>query len=779
MIVQDFNQASAFTNALGGGVFDFRAIHDQRKDIPAIPFRGTLDECWGSIVNYNNQGYGCFAVVNQLDGNGRELTNVQSVRAHFVDLDNLNAMINMQRASQWQPAPAFAVQSSPNKAHVYWPVQPYCDNDRFTLVQRKLVQFFDGDPRIIDATRVMRLPGTLHQKAEPVLVTCFSLAGYGQVNSVETLENALAHVNVMEHVSTRKELGDPELAAPSVEWLQFALNNSDPNEMDRGEWISFSAAFKQSGWNLTDPDTLFDMWSKWCARYEYNDEGENLKQWNSVRDTQVGWKSITYKIPALLAHLRLAEKKQPAPVNGPVDAPPMPDNPDVPNAPNVPPVTPVAPPELDCKGELLTDTEQQVWFKGCVFIENFGTILTPSGRLMNATKFNGAFGGKKFIIDEHAKVVNEPWQAALRSTLWTIPKADHIRFLPHLDHLSIHVDELDRRGVNTYKPALIKSRAGDVTPFLNHLALILPNEGDRKILLDFFAHNAKYPGFKIPWAPLIQSAEGVGKGVFKAVMKHSMGSPYVYYPKAKEMAESGSKFNKWMRSKLFILVDEVRTDERRDMIEILKDFITEKEIEIQAKGDDQDKEDNYSNWLFFSNWKDAIPISKNGRRFSINYSVLQTAEQILDAGMDDAYFNRLFAWLEGGGLEIVAHYLLTYPIERGAIPMRAPNTSSTVEALRQSRGPLEQLVINAVADEMPGFKGGYVSSLAVVNRIKSSGARAVSPKTVSSVLEQLGYFYIGRAPRAYFVEDAENKTAVYHLNPEAVVDYFGQWQGYE
>ena len=768
MTVQDFNQASAYCTALGGGIFDFRAIHDQRKDVPAIPFRGTLEECWGSIVNYNNQGYGCFAVVNHLDGQGRKLDNVTGVRAHFIDLDNLNAMVNLQRASEWQVSPSFAVQSSPNKAHVYWPVVNYCDNDRFTVVQRKLVQLFDGDTSgIIDATRVMRLPGTLHLKYEPVLVTCFSLGGYGYINPVETLETALSHVNVVEHIATRKELGDPELAAPSVDWLQFALNNCDPNELDRGEWISFSAAFKQSGWNLTDPDTLFNMWSNWCARYEFNDLGENLKQWESVRDTQLGWKSITYKIPALLAHIKLADK--PRPVSAPVTDGATPETPPMPE-----------PPELDCRGELLTDAEQKVWFKGCVFIENFGTILTPSGRLMNATKFNGAFGGKKFIIDEHAKVINEPWQAALRSTLWTVPKADHIRFLPHLEHLSIHVDELGRRGVNTYKPALISSQPGDASPFLNHLARILPNVDDQRILIEYFAHNAKYPGFKIPWSPLLQSAEGVGKGVFKAVMRHVMGAPYVYYPKAKEMVESGSKFNAWMRSKLFILVDEIKTDERRDMIEILKDFISEKEIEIQGKGTDQDKEDNYSNWMFFSNWKDAIPVNKNARRFSINYSVLQTAEQILDAGMHDQYFNGLFFWLEEcQGLEIVSDYLLNYPIERGAIPMRAPNTSSTTEALRQSRGPLEQLVIDAVADELPGFKGGYVSTQAMTNRIKNTGARAVSPKTISTVLEQLGYTYVGRANRAYFAEDASVKTTLYHTNPTAVVDYFGQWQGYE
>ena len=55
----------------------------------------------------------------------------------------------------------------------------------------------------------------------------------------------------------------------------------------------------------------------------------------------------------------------------------------------------------------------------------------------------------------------------------------------------------------------------------------------------------------------------------------------------------------------------------------------------------------------------------------------------------------------------------------------------------------------------------------------------MSPKTVAMVLEQLGYTFIGRATRAYFVEDQSVKSDIYHVNPQAVVDYYGQWQGYE
>lgn len=316
---QDYNQANAFVNGLGGGVFDWRCIHDQDKSVPAIPFRGTLEDCWQRLCDLNNAGYGCFATVNNLDGVGRDLANVQSVRTHFVDLDNLSAMQNLQRAGEWYPSPAFMVQSSNHKAHVYWPVQPYLDNDRFTLVQRKLVQLFDGDKSIIDATRVMRLPGTLHQKGAPVLVTCSALLGFGFVNPVELLEAALTGVNVLDSgTGQRHALGDPEQAAPSLDWLKFALNNSNPNDMDRAEWISFSAAFKQAGWSLTDPNTLFRMWCDWCARYDGNDQGENAKQWTSIDQTQVGWKSIMFKVPGLLAQVKLAGVPSPITTNAPL-----------------------------------------------------------------------------------------------------------------------------------------------------------------------------------------------------------------------------------------------------------------------------------------------------------------------------------------------------------------------------------------------------------------------------------------------------------------------------
>ncbi len=792
---QDYNSAWAYVSAFAGdpnvAVLDWRAIHDTNKEIAGHARRGTLPEWWQWLCGMNDQGYGVFANVNALDGQGRELQNVQHIRAHYVDLDNLSAQQNYEAATRAWPAPGFAVQSSPGKYHVYWVVQPYVGNDRFQVLQRKLRQVFDGDKKIIDATRVMRVPGSIHSKdpANPHLVTCWSLAGYGQWIDPAQLEQALASVNVIDGgLGVRHELGEPSLAAPSLDWLARAMEFTDPNALDRGDWIAMTSSIKQAGWSLADPDTLFGMWSEWCSRYDGNDVGENRKQWDSIRNTELGWPSLLRRVPSLQAVISFGgvDRTGQLPA-GAGDTPAQPQAaPSVPGSPPMPvpageaPPMP-EPPPLDCRGEYLTHLEQQQWFKGVTFVVNMGVMLAANGRYLNVTQFNAAFGGKKFIIDQQGKMVNEPWQAATRSTLWQVPKVDHVRFLPSQPFHAVIEDDLGRKGINVYKPISPRRVVGDPAPFLNHIGALLATADDVRLVMDFLAHNVKYPGHKIPWAPVIQSAEGAGKGVLKLIMTHAMGRPYVYFPNAKELTNSGSQFNAWMRNKLFILADEIKVDDRRDLIEVLKPMISEEIIEIQGKGFDQELEDNFSNWCFFTNWKDAIPVSKNARRFAIFYSPLQTAQDMLARRMDETYFTALYNWIKADGAAIVTDYLLNHPIERGAIPMRAPSTSSAVEAVKLSRSPIERVIMEAIEDGLPGFRGGWVSSIAAVKRIKEKGAvgRTVQDQTIATVVEAMGYVACGRAARPYFQEDKDTRAELFYLGGVGDVAAYGRLQGWE
>lgn len=775
--MHSYEQAAAYVSALTGQHVDaapmwWRCIHDTDKQTAAHKYYGTLAQVWSTLVEYNNRGYGIFANINAFAATATDhtLADVWYVRTHVVDLDNmLTSAMNYSRATAFNPLPAFAVVTSPGKSHVYWPVQPYQGNERSTTLQRKLRQLFDGDKSVIDPTRVLRVPGFYHLKnpAQPHLVTCHALPGYGVPGTVEALEAATAHVNVIDGAGGRHELGDASLAAPSLDWLRFGLSQIDPNQLDRGEWISLTAAIKQAGWTLADEPTLRAIWEEWCARYADNDAGENDKQWRSIRDTEVGWNSIKRRAPTLLAYEKFGFK-QPAPTPIPSPTPqPVPGE-------QQPPET------TEQFGPILSEYECARYFKGCFWISRMGEILTPHGRFLNSTEFNGTYGGHAFVITPDGKTTDEAWKAATRSQLWTIPKVDHVRFLPDLPTFEVVKDQLGRLGVNTYIPIHLKHRPGDVTPFLRHMEFMLPVENDRHIFLSYLAHNVKYPGYKIPWAPLLQSAEGVGKGFIQEVIEGMLGEMYTYSPPAEELVKSGSTFNSWQRGKLMIVVNEIKIDERRELIEILKPQISDKRVQIQSKGVDQEMEDNPANWVFFSNYKDAIPISASGRRYCIFYSAIQSVSDLMANGMDDRYFQWLFHWLrECGGLEFVIDWLLNYPIERGSIPMRAPKTSSYDEAVKVSRGPIEIAIHNAIDDGLSGFRGGYVSLIAVMNRLKALGGKLPANRTVATILEQMGFVELGRAPRQFSQESMSEKTVIYGRQAVLPIALYGMMQGYE
>lgn len=762
---QNFSATLQYVELLTGSpdtTMDWRLIHDKRKDIPAHHYRGSISEIWDKLCSYNNDGYGVFCNINAMDGIGKEMSNVAHIRAHVIDLDDpLTASVSLQQALIHNPKPQFFVQSSVGKSHVYWVVEPYVGNEYYTIHQRKLAQLFNSDKSIIDAARVMRVPGFYHNKNEPIMVGIHAM-GITAPIPIADLAMSLVTVNVIDTFTARFPLGESTLSAPSLEWAKFALNLLDPNDLDRSEWLSISAAFKQAGWLHSDDVTLVTHWLAWCARYLKDDAGENIKLWNSIRETEVGWGAFERRT-TVGAYLQFGFKE-------PVQQP-LPQS-------NMPMLTTTVS-SSDIDSEILDVTDCQTWFKDCYFISRTGEIFSRAGRFMNSTKFNGRYGGKHFIITSTGKTTDEAWKAALRSTLWTIPKVDHVRFLPDKPTFGIVEDALGRPGINTYIPARIDHRQGDVTPWLEHVKKILPVEADRRILYEYLAHCVKFPGYKIPWSPMLQSAEGVGKTVFFEVMQYALGDMYVYSPKAPELVKSGSTFNAWMRGKLMIIVNEIKIDERRELIEILKPMITDNRVEIQSKGVDQEMEDNIANWLFFSNYKDAIPINKNGRRYAILFSALQSVNDILAAGMDQKYFTDLYHWLrEGGGFQFIAHWLLNYPIERGMIPVRAPETSSHAEAIRISRSPIEAAIVSAVDDSAPGFRGGFISVVAVIKKCKTLDIKTPNARTVMNVLEHMGYNHLGRDGRAWLQEDVAAKSELFGISPGMDVSLYGSLQGY-
>lgn len=425
----------------------------------------------------------------------------------------------------------------------------------------------------------------------------------------------------------------------------------------------------------------------------------------------------------------------------------------------------------------LSPDEQLTLFQGCIYVRDEHRVLVPGGYMLKPDQFRVTFGGYTYPMDPaNEKISRNAWEAFTESQCYRSPRADSTCFRPEHPPGAI-VHESGRTLANLWWPIETPQAEGDASRFLRHLATLIPNERDRAILLAYMAALVQFPGVKFQWAPLVQGLKGNGKTFFGTALTHCVSHRYTHLPNAKELGESGMKFTGWLKGKLLIVVEEIKTSDRRETLDALLPLITNARIEIQAKGQDQTTGDNRANLIFFSNHKDAIPKTTDERRYAIFFTAQQDFTDLARDGLDGNYFPDLYDWAEGrnryagqpSGWAIINHYLRNYAIPDELNPAtklhRAPETSSTAEAIDLSIGRIEQEVLEAIDQELPGFAGGWVSSMALDRLLVRLKADArIPPRKRKTMMETLGYDWhphllLGRTDNA--VEPDGGKTRLY------------------
>ncbi len=401
--------------------------------------------------------------------------------------------------------------------------------------------------------------------------------------------------------------------------------------------------------------------------------------------------------------------------------------------------------------QYLTPDDQLRLFAGCVYVSSIHRVFTPRGTLLKQEQFRVTYGGYIFAIDStNEKTTKNAWEAFTESQAFRFPRADTLCFRPEDPPGGLVVEE----GVvmlNSYVPAVVESTPGDASPFINHLTTLLPTQLDRDILISYMAACVQYPGTKFQWAPVLQGCEGNGKTLLIKCVSAALGKKYTHLPNAAELGKEGGKFNGWLAGKLFIGIEEIFIGDRRDVSDALKPLITNDRIEFQSKGQDQLTGDNRANFMMCTQHKNAVLKTTGDRRYCLLFTAQQTPADMATAGMTMAdgmtptrYFADLFRWLGAGGYAIVTDYLQKYIIQDQYNPAtlctRAPYTTSTDEAIRQSLGGVEQELIEAQEQGLPGFAGGWLSSMAFAKLLATRGdSRRIPLNRRKEIMAELGY----------------------------------------
>lgn len=318
------------------------------------------------------------------------------------------------------------------------------------------------------------------------------------------------------------------------------------------------------------------------------------------------------------------------------------------------------------------------------------------------------------------------------------------------------MDVFEYNGVdffNTYKPnklTPIENTSGEaVQGLIKHIEHMVADERERMILTSYLAHCAQYPGKKLHWALILQGVEGDGKSFFAEMMKYVLGETNCESIGAEMLEE---KYTPWSEGNCMVFIEEVKMDNYRkyEVLNKLKPYITNPTISVRRMHTDVYETVNTTNYFALTNFKDALPISDNDRRYAVIFSRWQSKDQ-LSAWMDDNqdYYSNLYETMRQNKGELL-HYLLNFKIPSWFMKLsRAPETRAKQMMIDMSKSPDFLLV----EDALNKFECEDINS-EVVNVTKLSKLAtdafeddaASFPKStkLKNIMTDMGYQPIGR-----------------------------------
>lgn len=374
-----------------------------------------------------------------------------------------------------------------------------------------------------------------------------------------------------------------------------------------------------------------------------------------------------------------------------------------------PNVAPVEPPPAMGRGDFVRPEAQVKLFKGFTYVQDIHRIVTPSGTLLDSSRFDVEFGGRMFIQDKaNTVVVPHAWECFTQSGMVEFPRVRGTLFDP-LGEPGATVERDGMKFINVWAPLVIRAEPGDPTRFVRHLQILFPL--DWRILLNYLKFMVQHKGRKSTWWPFLQGVPGNGKSFISDTMEYCIGQKYTQRPTPKNI---DSQFNASLYACLFIALEDVKVKEDHGALwETLKPMITQTRIEIQPKGVDKVTREICFNGILNSNHKDGIRKEPDDRRLAPFFAAQQRKSDLARDGLTPAYFDDLWAWAQADGWAHVCHYLATDPIDEAYNPATrckvAPITSSTSEAIALGMGIAEQELVEAISSGRHGFKGGWIN----------------------------------------------------------------------
>lgn len=320
-----------------------------------------------------------------------------------------------------------------------------------------------------------------------------------------------------------------------------------------------------------------------------------------------------------------------------------------------------------------------------------------------------------------------------------IDRVDETLYYPLNGGTDPIVEVNGRRCLNTYNPSALLHPDPDTAEeagalFTEHIGVVIAEPENRDLIIQFIAHNVQHPGKKIRWVPCIQSAEGVGKGTLVEILRLVMGANNVAGIEATVIR---SQWNDWMCGHALVVLEEIHIpgEQREAVMNSLKRAISDDFVTINKRNTTARELPNYTNFIGFTNFIDALHLKPSDRRWGVFRSAIQTKEQV-EILNQSGHFDRV-APLRNRLAAGLRHWLLNYPIP-DTFPVNgpAPRTRYREEVIRQSRNATQASLEDLIDNEDYPLIG---SDLIIETEVHTALGTTNDPQRASHYLRMLGF----------------------------------------
>lgn len=264
--------------------FVFQTFWDGKDKEGGNTLSGSLSEHWHQLAKLNAEGYGVSVATNAMAGDRRRTDEVTRIRAIWFDNDSRG------RHYEFTLTPSITVQTSPGKHHYYWLVDGEWEadakgQDDFRGLMQAMVEL-GSDGNATDLARVLRLPGTLHQKGEYAYLVTISHPIIGEEPVRYSRQQLLDAFKVKSQPKPKPVVVNHATKDQSeTEWDKLKDALAFIRSDDRETWIKVGMGLHNWSGGSTRAYDLWDKWSQTSLKYGL---GELGRQWNSFHDNPAG-----------------------------------------------------------------------------------------------------------------------------------------------------------------------------------------------------------------------------------------------------------------------------------------------------------------------------------------------------------------------------------------------------------------------------------------------------------------------------------------------------------